>query len=1163
MKKLTIDGNTACAMSMYATNEVAIIYPITPSSPMAEACDEWASVGTKNIFDTTMKVVEMQSEGGASGALHGSLVAGSLSTTFTASQGLLLMIPNMYKIAGELLPCVINVSARALATHALSIFGDHSDVMACRQTGFAMLCSNNVQEAHDFATIAMMATLNSSVPFLHFFDGFRTSHEINKIEVLENEEIHSLMPLEKIKEFKARAMSPNHPDQRGTSQNPDVFFQNRESSEPFYRAVLDVVKDCMAKYALVSNRHYAPYEYFGAKDASKVVVVMGSASETLESVAKHLNKNSNEKVGVLKVRLYRPFFAREFCKALPKTAQCISVLDRTKESGQDAPLYLDVVNALNLEKRLNDVTVLGGRYGLGGKDFTPSDAMAVFQNTKKNGKNHFTVGITDDLCNTSLASASLVLNNNLKECMFFGLGSDGTVSANKNSIKIIGDNTDLNAQGYFVYDSKKSGSVTISHLRFGKAKIQAPYEIANADFIACHNQRFVGKYDILKKIKDGGTFLLNTEWTDEELKARLPKDMVKTILSKHIKFFTINADHLAQQIGLKGKINTIMQSAFFKLANIIPYKDAVSAMKTAAKKSYGKAGDAVVQQNYDAIDLGGKSIKQIKVDNSWLQNDLSTTKNSGAKNEFCQNIMTPIAHLDGDSLPTSAFDPRGIIPNSTAKFEKRGIAPSIPEWIKENCTQCNMCSTICPHGAIKAVLVDKDAPTPKGFETVLARGFENKEYRIQISPLDCTGCGCCVNVCPALNKALKMGDSITQIEKQAKNYEWAEKHENNPSVVDKSNFKGLQFAPCHFQFSGACAGCGETAYIKMATQLFGDSMIIANATGCSSIYAGSYPACPYVANKNGRGPAWANSLFEDNAEFGLGMRIALDARTAYMRTLVEQAVAQKSSNISLLQQWLTQENDLDKSKILADNITQALKTELKSAKGELKNTLKQILNDADSLYQKTVWIIGGDGWAYDIGYGGLDHVLASNQDVNILVLDSQVYSNTGGQSSKATPAGAIAKFADSGKKTAKKSLAMMALNYDNVFVAQISLGANYNQALQAFRQAQAHHGPSIIIAYAPCINHGVDMSNTYKNEREAVQCGYWHIFHYSPEEQKLTIDAPKPTGDYIAFVKSQRRFANLYKKNPNNADELLNQSKQDSEKLYQKLEKLAQIQPDN
>lgn len=1160
MKKITVDGNTACAMSMYATNEVAVIYPITPSSPMAEMCDEWSGNGVKNIFGTTMKVVEMQSEGGASGALHGSLVAGSLSTTFTASQGLLLMIPNMYKIAGELLPCVINVSARALATHALSIFGDHSDVMACRQTGFAMLCSNNVQEAHDFATISMMSTLESSVPFLHFFDGFRTSHEINKISVLDNDEIATLMPMDKINLFKARALSPNHPEQHGTSQNPDVFFQNREASELFYRKVYKIVKDAMSKYAALTKRKYAPYEYVGPKDADKVVVMMGSGCETMETVAAYLNEQKGQKVGVLKVRLYRPFFANEFCKAMPTTVKSISVLDRTKENGADGPLYLDVVSALKQCDRIDGVNILGGRYGLGGKDFTPGDALAVINNTKPNGKNHFTVGIIDDVCNTSLTSRPLKLNNNLTTCLFYGLGSDGTVSANKNSIKIIGDNSNLNAQGYFVYDSKKSGSITISHLRFGKQQIKAPYEISHANFVACHNDRFIGKYDILKKLNKGGTFLLNTSWTNDELKTRLPTEMIETILDKQIKFFTINADDIAQKLGLKGKINTIMQSAFFKLTNIIPYAKAVEAMKIAAKKSYGKAGDAVVKLNYDAIDEGGKNITKVVVKEDWLYAGSipSTTKAQASKNAFANRIMAPIANLEGDNLPVSLFSPAGNIPTNTAKFEKRGIAHSIPEWIKENCLQCNMCSTICPHGAIKAVLVDKGTPTPKGFVTVMARGYQDKEYRIQISPLDCTGCGCCVNVCPAINKALKMSDAITQIKQQAKNYEWADKYDNDKSVVDKTNIKGLQFAPCHFQFSGACAGCGETAYIKMATQLFGDNMMIANATGCSSIYGGSYPACPYTTNSKGNGPAWANSLFEDNAEFGLGMRIALDAQTNQLHNLIETALAQGSVNKKILKTWLNQGDDLDASKQIAEQLIEALKNEYKTAKKPLKTTIKQILDNSDALNQKSVWIIGGDGWSYDIGYGGLDHVLASNMDVNVLVLDSQVYSNTGGQSSKATPLGAIAKFADTGKRTAKKNLSMMALNYPNVYVAQISLGANYNQALQAFRQAQEHKGPSIIIAYAPCINHGIDMSNTYKTEREAVQCGYWHIFHYMPSEQKLYLDSPAPTGDFIAFVKSQRRFANLYKKNPAEADALIEQSKKDNEQLYQKLKKLAE-----
>ena len=1158
MKKLTIDGNTACALSMYATNEVAVIYPITPSSPMAESCDAWASEGKKNIYNTTMQVVEMQSEGGASGALHGSLVAGSLSTTFTASQGLLLMIPNMYKIAGELLPCVINVSARALATHALSIFGDHSDVMACRQTGFAMLCSNSVQEAHDFATIAMMTTLNTSVPFLHFFDGFRTSHEINKIEVLENDEIATLMPLDKIKQFKARALSSNNPQQFGTSQNPDVFFQNREAAEPYYKNVLSAIKQAFRQYATLTKRRYAPYEYVGAKDATSVVVLMGSAAETCENVAKYLNKKG-EKVGVLKVRLYRPFFANEFCKALPNTVTNITVLDRTKESGANGPLYLDVVSAISNNKTLNHTKVLGGRYGLGGKDFTPGDALAVFKNNKDNGKNYFTVGINDDVSKSSLKTTPLKLNNQVTACLFYGLGSDGTVSANKNSIKIIGDNTNLNAQGYFVYDSKKSGSITISHLRFGKQVIKAPYEISHANFIACHNQRFIGKYDILKKLNNNGTFLLNTTWNIDELKERLPQEFIKAILDKKINFYIINADKIAQDLGLKGKINTIMQSAFFKLTNIINYNKAKEALKTAAKKSYGKAGDAVVMQNYNAIEEGGKNIVKVKVDASWLSNqDLTTTKSAFTKSAFAKNIMAPISQLEGDSLPVSAFTPSGNIPTDTAKYEKRGIAPFIPEWIKENCIQCNMCSTICPHGAIKAVLVDKNTPTPKGFVTVAARGYQDKEYRLQISPLDCTGCGCCVNVCPALNKALKMSDAITQIKQQAKNYEWADGYQNDKSVIDKSNIKGLQFAPCHFQFSGACAGCGETAYIKMATQLFGDNMLIANATGCSSIYGGSYPACPYVTNNEGKGPAWANSLFEDNAEFGLGMRIALDARKQHLTQLIQNAIDLKSKNKKLLTEWLSSNNNLDESAELATQIIDALKLEQKQAPTQLKKVLKQILDNTDALNEKSVWIIGGDGWSYDIGYGGLDHVLASNKNVNILVLDSQVYSNTGGQSSKATPLGAIAKFAEGGKRTAKKSLSLMALNYPNVFVAQISLGANYNQALQAFRQAQAHNGPSIIIAYSPCINHGVDMSNTYKNEKDAVLCGYWHLFHYLPTEQKLYLDSAEPTGDFVAFVKSQRRFANLYKKDPQLADSLIEQSKQDNIKLYQKLKKLAQ-----
>ena len=1159
MYKITVDGNTAAAMSAYATNEAAIIYPITPSSPMAESCDEWAGQGKKNIFGSTMRIVEMQSEAGAAGALHGSLLAGTLTTTFTASQGLLLMIPNMYKIAGELLPCVFNVSARTVASHALNIFGDHSDVMACRQTGFAMLASSNVQEAHDFATIAMMTTLTSSVPFLHFFDGFRTSHEIQKINALTDDEYKSLIPYKAIEAFRKRAMNPNRPEQHGTAQNPDVFFQNREACQPFYDNVLQNIKESFEKFYKLTGRKYAPFKYYGPKDANKVIVSMCSSTETIESVISEINATSKDKVGLVKVSLYRPFFAKEFCKVLPKTTEYITVLDRTKEAGSAGePLYQDCITAL-AENGLGYIKVLGGRYGLGGKDFTPSDAYAVIKNTKRNGKNHFTVGINDDVSNSSLAIKQYEPKFSGTSCMFFGLGSDGTVSANKNSIKIIGDNTNLFAQGYFVYDSKKSGSVTISHLRFGKKPIKAPYNITQADFVACHNPRYIGKYDLLGYLKPKGIFLLNCPWTGEELERQLPASFKQTLAQKKIKFFTIDAEDIALNLGLKGKINTIMQSAFFKVTRIIPFYTAQKAMKEAVKKSYDKAGEKVVNMNYEAINQGAININSITIPPTWLnaENEI-TTKYTSFTNKFAQTIMEPIAKLHGDNLPVSVFNPNGAIPADTARFEKRGIAQSIPQWIPENCIQCNMCSTICPHGAIKAVLVDKDTPTPKGFVTVLAKGYHDKEYRIQISPLDCTGCGCCVNTCPALKKALVMVDGADQIKNEAKNFEFASKITNDPNSYKKDNIKGLQFAPCHFQYSGACAGCGETAYIKMATQLFGDSMLIANATGCSSIYGGSYPSCPYTVDKDGNGPAWANSLFEDNAEFGLGMRISLNVTKERITALINQAIKLKSKNKALLNEWLENKDNIETSKGISKKLIDALQLEIKTATAELKHVLKEILVEKDNLNEKTVWIIGGDGWAYDIGYGGLDHVIASNQDVNILVLDTQVYSNTGGQASKATPEGAIAKFADTGKRTARKSLAMMALNYPNVYVAQISMGANMQHALKCMREAQEHKGPSIIVAYATCINHGIDMSNTNLIERQAVQSGYWHIFHYSPSEKKLYVDCGEPTMDYIEFAKTQRRFANLYKKAPDVADELLQQAKSDNEMLYKKLKKIAE-----
>ncbi len=1157
MKKITTDGNTAAAMATYATNEVAIIYPITPSSPMAEACDEWASAGKPNIWGKPLKVIEMQSEGGAAGALHGSLLGGVLTTTFTASQGLLLMIPNMYKIAGELLPCVFNVAARTLATHALSIFGDHSDVMACRQTGFSMVASRNVQEAYDLALISMMTALNSSLPVLHFFDGFRTSHEIAKINVLENEEILKLIPQEKIESFRQRALNPNSPKQYGTAQNPDVFFQNREASESYFNAVLPKFKHACDEFYALTGRHYSPFTYVGPKNAENIVVCMCSGTETLEQVIAEYNKNHDTKAGLVIVTLYRPFATQEFIKVLPNSTKIITVLDRTKEGGASGePLYLDV--CASLRESFVNLPVIGGRYGLGGKDFTPADAYAVLLNMEKERKNHFTVGINDDMNRTSLPIPDFTLPADSTQCLFYGLGSDGTVSANKNSIKIIGENTDLYAQGFFVYDSKKSGSVTISHLRFGKNPIKEPYEIEQADFLACHNARYIGKYNFLSKIRSGGTLLLNCEWTPQELEEKLPANFKRELAERKINFFIINAQQIAEDLCLRGKINTIMQSAFFRLANIIPYDKAVVAMKEAAKKSYSKAGDAVVEQNYKAIDLGGQKIQQIKIPAEWLhaQNEV-TTEYTATKNKFANEIMSPIAKLEGNNLPVSAFNPDGHIPTDTARYEKRGIAVDIPCWLKENCIQCNMCSFVCPHGAIKPVLIDENEKVPAGFETIPATGYPNKKFRIQISPLDCTGCGSCVNVCPARQKALMLKDGESQIQEQADNYRFAEKLEVPANEFNKFTVKGSQFAPQHFQFSGACAGCGETPYIKLVTQLYGDKMVIANATGCSSIYGGSFPSCPYTIDSNGRGPAWANSLFEDNAEFGLGMRIAIDTTREKLSSLLNEIAQSEPSLTPTLAEWQTT-TDLDASQVLSDKLCEQLDDMLGTAKPEIQAKIKEVLKNASNLNEKSVWIIGGDGWAYDIGYGGLDHVLASGKNVNILVLDSQVYSNTGGQASKATPAGAVAKFADNGKKTSKKNLGLMAMSYPDVYVAQISMGANMNQALTAIKEAAEYDGPSIVIAYSTCINHGIDMSQGMLVMREAVQSGYWNLFRYNPTTKKLVLDSGEPTMDYIEFAKKERRFANLYKKNPEHAQALLEKAKQDSELLREKLKKLAE-----
>lgn len=1157
MKKITVDGNTACAMATYATNDIAIIYPITPSSPMAEACDEWASAGKENVFGRPLSLVEMQSEAGAVGALHGSLLTGSLTTTFTASQGLLLMIPNMYKIAGELLPCVFNVSARTVATHALSIFGDHSDVMACRQTGFSFIASRNAQECFDLALISMMTTLNSSLPVLHFFDGFRTSHEINKISVLENKEILKLLPMDKVKQFRQRAMNPNNPKQFGTAQNPDVFFQNREASEIYFRNVVPAFRKACDEFYALTGRYYSPFTYIGPKNAENIVVAMCSSTHTIEQAIVEFNKNHDVKSGLVIVTLYRPFASQEFVKVLPNSTKIITVLDRTKEGGSvGEPLFLDVCASLR-EHHIN-LPVLSGRYGLGGKDFTPSCAYAVLNNMVSARKNHFTVGIVDDVCNTSLEVRDVNFNSSCTECLFYGLGSDGTVSANKNAIKIIGDNTDFYSQGFFVYDSKKSGSVTISHLRVSKKEINMPYEIVKADFLACHNARYIGKYDLLAKLKDNGTFLLNCDWSVEELEEKLPAGFRRALFEKNINFYMIDAQKIAKELGLKGKINTIMQSAFFKLSNIMPYDKAMEAMKEAVLKSYSKAGQQVVEMNFRAIELGGQALCKIQVNPDWAnaKNEI-TTEYSKQKSKFYNEIMQPIAKLCGNDLPVSKFSADGHIPTDTAQFEKRGVATSIPCWIKENCIQCNMCSFVCPHGAIKPVLVEDDADLPEGFDVVLAKGYQNKKYRLQISPLDCTGCGSCVNVCPAMNKALCMVDGEQAILEQRENFNFAKEIEMKAEDYNKFTIKGSQFAPNYFAFSGACAGCGETPYIKLVTQLVGDKMVIANATGCSSIYGGSFPSCPYSKDSNQRGPAWANSLFEDNAEFGLGMRISLDNKRENLSKMLSE-IAESVPNLSpTIKEWQGT-RDLDSSMVASDKLCAELDEYLGKTSKEVADKIKQVLEACNDLNEKSVWIIGGDGWAYDIGYGGLDHILASGRNVNILVLDSQVYSNTGGQASKATPAGAIAKFADNGKVTSKKNLSMMALAYPDVYVAQIAMGANFNQSLQAIKEAIEYDGVSLIVAYSTCVNHGIDMSNGMKTMKEAVLSGYWHLFRYNPVTQKLTLDSGEPTMDFEEFIKKERRFKNLFTKNPEWAEKLIAKAKADSFNFREKLKKLAE-----
>jgi pyruvate-ferredoxin/flavodoxin oxidoreductase len=1176
-KQQTIDGNTAASHVAYAFSDVAAIYPITPSSSMAEVADQWSAYGRKNLFGQELKVQEMQSEGGAAGAVHGSLAAGALTTTFTASQGLLLMIPNMYKIAGEALPGVFHVSARTLATHALSIFGDHGDVMACRQTGFAMLASNSVQEVMDLALVAHIAALKSSVPFLHFFDGFRTSSEVQKIELIDYADMGKLMPWDKVAEFRARGMNPEHPHLQGTAQNPDIFFQGAETKNNLYMAAPGIVEEVMGQVSALTGRKYGLFDYVGAPDARDVVVVMGSGAETAEETALYLNAKRGAKTGVLKVRLYRPFSIGHFIKALPASVKRLAVLDRTKEYGSvGEPLYEDVIAALREGHRSMDI-VVGGRYGLSSKEFTPGMAAAVFENlASATPKNHFTVGITDDVTHTSLPVTDNVdvAPAGTIACKFYGYGSDGTVGANKNSIKIIGDHTDMYAQGYFWYDSKKSGGVTVSHLRFGKSPIKAPYLVGHADFIACHNPSYVARYDMLSCMKKGGTFLLNSPWDLKEMEERLPAKMKRAIASKGVKFYSVDAVKIAAEIGLGGRINTIMMAAFFKLSGVIPYADAERYMKEAVVKSYGKKGEKIVNMNYAAIDNAISGLVEIKYPDSWKDTDKGAEMILITGTKYTDEVIRPIVGLEGDDVPVSAFDPAGRFPVATSQYEKRGIAINLPEWIPENCIQCNQCSYVCPHAVIRPFLLSEEEAknAPEGFVTKKAIGkeLEGLQFKIQISPLDCTGCGNCADVCPAKQKALVMKPFEELAGKETPWWDYAINLPHKDVATNKASVKGSQFLKPLFEFSGACGGCGETPYIKLITQLFGDRMVIGNATGCSSIYGGTAPTCPYTVNGRGQGPAWANSLFEDNAEFGFGMALSFKQRRARLQMLVEKlGAADMPAEWGLKEacaEWLTGMDNAEASKAAAEKLRAGLKVAIKecgSCGCELDALYKEIAGMDDLFVKKSVWVFGGDGWAYDIGYGGLDHVLAMGEDINILVLDTELYSNTGGQSSKATPTGSVVKFAAAGKRTRKKDLGLMAMSYGYVYVASVCMGGNQNQLVKAVTEAEAYPGPSIIIAYATCINHGIDMGHSQLEQKKAVESGYWPLYRFNPmlaDEGKnpFILDSKEPTMAYEDFIKGEVRYKSLVQEFPEAASKLFPQAAQEAKRRLETYKKLAE-----
>ena len=1172
-KMKTMDGNQAAAHASYAYTEVAAIYPITPSSVMPEHVDEWATEGRKNIFGQTVQVTEMQSEAGAAGAVHGSLSAGALTTTFTASQGLLLMIPNLYKVAGEQLPGVFNVSARALASHALNIFGDHSDVYACRQTGAAMLCESSVQEVMDLTPVAHCAALKGKLPFINFFDGFRTSHEIQKIETWDYEDLKDLVDMDAIDAFRNHALNPNHPCQRGSAQNPDIFFQAREACNPYYDAMPAIVQEYMDKVNEKIGTDYKLFNYYGAADAEKVIIAMGSVCDTIEETIDYLTA-AGEKVGVVKVRLYRPFCAQALVDAIPDTVKYINVLDRTKEPGaQGEPLFLDVVSALKGSK-FDAVPVNGGRYGLGSKDTTPAQIVAVFNNADKE---RFTIGINDDVTNLSLeVGAPLVTTpEGTINCKFWGLGADGTVGANKNSIKIIGDNTDMYAQAYFDYDSKKSGGVTMSHLRFGKKPIKSTYLIHKANFVACHNPSYVNKYNMVQELVDGGTFLLNCSWDMEGLEKHLPGQVKAFIADHNIKFYTIDGIKIGKEIGLGGRINTVLQSAFFKLASIIPEEEAIDLMKKAAKATYGRKGDKIVQMNYDAIDAGAKQVVEIEVPESWKSCEdegLFTPEVKGGKDDvvaFVKNIQAKVNAQEGNTLPVSTFTDYadGSTPSGSAAYEKRGIAVDIPVWQSENCIQCNRCAYVCPHAVIRPVALTEDelAKAPEGTKAIDMIGMPGMKFTMTVSAYDCTGCGSCVNVCPGKKgeKALVMANMEENAAEQDI-FDFGREIEVKPEVVAKfkpETVKGSQFKQPLLEFSGACAGCGETPYAKLITQLFGDRMYIANATGCSSIWGNSSPSTPYTINSKGQGPAWSNSLFEDNAEFGYGMLLAQKAIRKRLKEEVETVAASEQASAEVkaaCQEYL----DTFTCGVTNGDATDKLVAALDGCDCD---TCKDIVKNKDFLAKKSQWIFGGDGWAYDIGFGGVDHVLASGEDINIMVFDTEVYSNTGGQSSKATKTGATAQFAAGGKETKKKDLASMAMSSGYVYVAQIAMGGDFNQTVKAIAEAEAYPGPSLIIAYAPCINHGIKkgMSKAQTEEQLAVECGYWNNFRFNPAAEKgskFTLDSKQPKEeDYQAFLDGEVRYNALKRANPEKAARLFAKNEAEAMERYDYLSKLTDL----